>query len=242
MLTGRFFYGLNSAAPLLKPYPPTEFQHISVESEEMLGDKYVFKDGLSTVTIPLSLFEKYLKLSGKSNQEISHRVFLHKQRLDAFNKQIKYFKFKDICFIESLERLVDKKKYSPDENYILNGVTPADKDIVCHLEYLIDLLKKNDNYDIAFVSQTQFIHMTSVNWMVKGKDIVLLEAFKGKATDEAFSYEEINFAITEKGVVNAFHDHFLILWDQLPVKSKNKKNSITWLKSLIEKCNANESS
>ncbi len=245
MLTGRFFYCLSSARPLLKSYPAqesSEFQRVFAESEEMLGDKYVLKEGLSTVTIPLGLFEKYLISSDKSNQEISHRMFLHQRRLDAFNTQVKHFKFKDICFIESLERLVDKREYSPDENYILKDATPGNEDIVLHLEHLIDLLKKYDNYSIAFVDRTQFLDMTSVNWMVKGKDRVLMEAFKDHPPNDASFCREMNFVITEKGVVNAFHDYFLILWDKIPAKSKDKKNTIPWLKSLIEKCNSNESS
>ena len=71
-------------------------------------------------------------------------MFLHKRRLDAFEAQSRYFKFKDICFIESFDELVDKKKYSFDENYILKNNTPNYEDIVCHLENLIDLLKRHE--------------------------------------------------------------------------------------------------
>lgn len=239
MLTERFFNDLNSAKPLLRSYPPqesAEFQHVFAESEEIPGDKYVFKSGLSTVTIPLDLYERYLRLSNRSNQEILHRMFLHKRRLDAFYAQIKYYKFKDICFIESLDKLIDKRTYSPDENYILSNNIPDDKDIIRHLEHVIDLLKKHDNYDIAFVKQKQFTRITAINWMVKSKDSVLVESFKSASPNVDSPHSEMNFVITEKGVVNAFHDHFLTLWDSIPDKSKDKKSSIARLRSLIKKC------
>jgi hypothetical protein len=245
MLTKRFYCDLNSAKPLLRSYPPQqspEFQYALTEAEVIPGDKYVFKGGLSTVTFPLCLYEKYLGLSGKPSHEISYRIFLHKKRIDSFEKQVKHYKFKDICFIESINRLIDKKEYSPDENYILNDNVPNNEDIILHLENLIDLLKKHDNYNIAFVSQTQFVHMGGINWMVKGKDSVLAEAFRiglpgGDPSDPDgdSSLSEMNFVITESGVVNAFHDYFLILWDNIPDEFKDKKKSIAWLRSLIKK-------
>jgi hypothetical protein len=240
MLTERFFCELNSTKLLLRPYPSqksAEFQQVLAESEEEPGDKYVFKGGLSTITIPLHLYEKYIKLNDKPDQEISYRMFLHKRRIDAFEMQARHFQFKDICFIESLFGLIEEKKYSSDENYMLKNNIPDYKDIICHLENLIDLLKTYNNYNIAFVSQAHFAHMTNINWMVKGKHSVLIEAEKNDLPDDKDCFQsEMNFVITEKDVVNAFHDHFLILWDSIPDESKNKKNSISWLRSLIKKC------
>jgi hypothetical protein len=238
MLTERFFDSLNSTRSLLKSYPTqesTEFQRAFAESEEIFGDKFVFKNGLSTVTIPLELYEKYLRLSGKTDQEISHRVFLHKRRLAAYEDQIKYFKFKDICFFESLNTLVNKKKYSPDENYIFNNCTPDEEDIILHLEHLISLLNKWDNYNIAFVHRSQFVKAAEINWMVKGKDSVMIEVFRNDPNSRNSLYLEMNFAITEKCVVSAFHDYFLTLWDSIPEEGKDKRQTIAWLKSLIKK-------
>ena len=238
MLSERFFNSLNSTRSLLKSYPTqesTEFQRAFAESEEIAGDRYVFKDGLSTVTIPSELYEKYLRLSGKSDQEISHRTFLHKRRLAAFEEQVRYFKFKDICFIESMNALVNKKLYSPDENYLFKNNIPDDEDIILHLENLIFLLNRWDNYNIAFVRRSQFAKTASVNWMVKGKDNVLIAVFRNDPGSRQSPHLEMNFAITEKSVAGAFHDYFLTLWDSIPDEGKDKRLTIAWLKSLIKK-------
>jgi hypothetical protein len=239
LLTERFFQNLNSAKPLLKSYPSqesSEFQQTFAEYEETPGEKYVFKGGLSTVTIPLDLYEKYLRLDHIPDAEFSHRIFLHKRRLDSFEDHVKHYKFKDICFIESVIELVDKKKYSFDEEYLLRDSTPQNEDIVRHLGCLINLLEKYDNYYIAFVSKAMLPYMNDINWMIKGNNCVLIETLNKNGNQDYFN-PKMNFSITEKSVVRAFHDYFDILWETVPDKNKNKKETVTWLKSMIRKCN-----
>jgi len=243
-LTAYFFQHLTYAKPLLKSYPPQktiEFQQVFAEVEEAPGDKFVFKNGLSTITIPLELYEKYLRLGNKTNEEITYRKFLHKRRLESFEAQVKYYEFKDICFIESLERLINAKKYSFDEYYILENRIPSNEDIVCHLENLISMLRKYDNYEIAFVSKKDFNNLTNIYWTVKGNLSVLIETLnKGEeAFDNNSSISEMNFIVTEKNTVSAFHHHFLKIWAGIPAESKNKQYSINLLQSLIKKCKAN---
>lgn len=242
-LTAYFFQHLTFAKPLLKSYPSQktiEFQQAFAEAEEAPGDKYVFKNGLSTITIPLNLYEKYLKLGNTTNQEISYRKFLHRKRLESFEAQVKYYELKDICFIESLERLVKVKKYSFDEYYILENRIPNNEDIVCHLENLINMLRKYDNYEIAFISKKNFNNISNICWTVKGNLSVLIETLnKGKMEFDNNSFNsEMNFIVTEKSIVNAFHDYFLKIWSDIPDENKNKKNSINLLQSLIKICKA----
>jgi len=236
ILSSRFFKNLDSAKPLLKPFPSqksVEFQHAFADNEEAPGEKYVFKGGLSTLTLPLDLYEKYLKLNGIANQELSHRKYLHKRRIDAFKEHVKHYKFRDICFVESVVDLVENRKYSYDEKYIIRNHTPQNSDIAYQLEYLAGLLETYDNYNVAFVSKKHFLHMNNINWMVKSNSCVLIESGLNIGTDYLDS--DKNFLISEKSVVNAFHDYFNILWDSIPDENKDKKNSIDWLRSLIKK-------
>jgi len=239
-LAACFFQHLTFARPLLKSFPAPrtiEFQQVFTEIEESPGDKFVFKNGLSTLTIPLNLYEKYLKLGNKTSPEISYRKFLHKKRLELFDAQVKYYDFKDICFIESLERLVKLKKYPFDEACILGNRTPNNEDIVCHLENLVSMLKKYDNYEIAFVSKKDFKNISNVNWAVKGNYGVLIETLNnGKTTYDNSPDPEMSFIVTEKNMVNAFRDYFLKLWNDIPDENKNKRNSINLLQSLIKIC------
>ena len=245
MLTAYFFQQLTFAKPLFKSYPSEntmEFQRIFAEIEEVPGDKYVFKNGLSTVTIPLNLYEKYLKLGNRTREEVSYRKFLHRKRLESFEAQVKYYQFKDICFIESLERLVKVKKYSFDECYILENRIPDDDDIVCHLENLINMLRRYDNYEIAFVSKKDFSSMSNICWAVKGNLSVLIGTSNKRVPGDDNFNTEMNFMANEKSFVNAFRDYFLKIWGCIPYENKNKRNSINLLQSLIKICKAGSNS
>ena len=134
-----------------------------------------------------------------------------------------------------MNALVNKKLYSPDENYLFKNNIPDDEDIILHLENLIFLLNRWDNYNIAFVRRSQFAKTASVNWMVKGKDNVLIAVFRNDPGSRQSPHLEMNFAITEKSVAGAFHDYFLTLWDSIPDEGKDKRLTIAWLKSLIKK-------
>ena len=239
-LTTYFFQQLTFAKPLLKSYPSQktiEFQQSFAEMEEPPGDRYIFKNGLSTVTMPLKLYEKFLKNSNRTNQEISYRKFLHRKRIESFEAHVKYYQFKDICFIEALEKLVKEKKYSFDEYYILKDRVLNNEDIICHFENVIDMLKKYDNYEIAFVSKKDFNNLSNIYWAVKENSSVLIETFsKDKVTDNNGFNSDMNFMVTEKSIVNAFHDYFLKIWNDIPEENKNKRNAINLLQSLIKTC------
>jgi len=239
-LKAYFLQQLTFAKPLLKSYPSQktiEFQQAFAELEETPGDRYIFKNGLSTLTMPVNLYEKYLKLGNRSDQEISYREFWHKKRLETFEAQVKYYEFKDICFIESLERLVKYKKYSFDEYYMLESRVPDNEDIICHLENVINMLRKYDNYEIAFVSKKDFNNLSNIYWAVKGNISVLIETYnRDKMIDDDSFNTEMNFIVTEKSIVNAFHDYFLKIWNDIPEENKSKRNTINLLQSLIEIC------
>lgn len=235
ILSSRYFINLNAAKPLLKPLPSqmsAEFQRAFAEYEESPGEKCVFKGGLSTITIPLNLYEKYLKLNGMTNQELSHRKFLHERRLYAFREHVKHYKIRDICFIEAIVDLVENKNYSFDEKYLVLNHTPENSDIVCHLDYFANLLETYDNYHVAFASKAQFLHMDTINWMVKTNSCVLIETLDNSCRN--FPESDMNFLISEKSVVDAFHNYFNVLWDNIPDKNKDKRSTIDWLRSLIK--------
>ncbi|ANX01603.1 hypothetical protein CSTERLE_08450 [Thermoclostridium stercorarium subsp. leptospartum DSM 9219] len=243
ILTSYFFQQLTFSKPLMKTYPSQktiEFQQVLVEEEEFPGDRYVFKNGLSTITIPLDLYKKYLKFGNRTSQEISYREFLHKIRLESFEAQVRYYEYKDICFVESLEKLVRYKKYAPDEYYMLENRIPDNGDIVYHLENLINMLRKHENYEIAFVNKHDFNNLSNICWLVKGNSSVFIETLNKNGGVFENNPEKINNIITEKSIVNGFRDCFLKIWNHIPDENKNKRNTINFLQSLIEKCNTDD--
>lgn len=242
-LTAYFFQHLTFAKPLLTPYSSqktVEFQQLMCETEEVPGDRYVLKNGFSTITLPLNLYEKYLHLSSKTHQEISYRYFLHKRRLESFESQVKHYEFKDICFIESLEQLVATKKYSFDEYYVLEDKLPHKEDIICHLENITHMLKTYDNYKIAFVSMKDFSNLADTCWSVKENLNVLIgtQSKSKNLTDNCSFNPDMNFVATEKSIVTAFNNYFQKKWTEIPEAHKNKKASIQLLQSMIDRCKA----
>ncbi len=237
LLSAKFFQNLNLAEPLFKSYPHQKtfaFQQIIAEYEEMPGDKYVFKRGLSTATIPPDLYHKYLEYAKLPDTHFSYRTFLHKRRLDAFEKHVQHYNFRDICFWESLIQLVENGKRPFDEEYLFADRAPQKKDIIRHLEFLIELLEKHDNYNIAFVSMSQFESLYNMNCLAKGDSCVLIVIENETGFADGL-YSKMNYSITEKSTVHAFQNYFNDVWDNIPDELKNKKNTITQLKSLIIK-------
>jgi hypothetical protein len=217
LLTKRFFHNLNSAEPLLTSYPHlkvSEFQQVFSEYEAAPGDKCVFKRGLSTATLPLDLYSKYLEFAKVPDQTSSYRKFLHKRRLDAFHEHVLHYSYRDICFFESVIDLVEKGKYSFDEDYLFEAGAPQKEDIIRHLEYLIELLEHYDNYNLAFVSLPMFRHLQNIYWMVKDSSCVLIEIHNETCSPD-HPHSEMNFSITEKSVVHAFQNYFNNLWDKI---------------------------
>lgn len=243
VLSGHFFQLFSSAKPLLKSYnwqTVNQLHHMFIEAEETLGDKYVFKGDIPTTTLPLDLYEKYLKLATKKHKEIKENLFLHKRRVDAFESQIKYYKFKDIFFKESIEHLVKEKSYFFDSYYIFDNITLDNNDIKSHLENIIYMLEKYENYEIALVNKKDFENISKICWMVKENSGVFIQ----KLNDKTFKthlgnnyFENVDLLISENEVIDAFIRYFLSIWNSFPSVNKDKKKIIRWIKSQIELLN-----
>lgn len=239
ILSGHFFQFFSSAKPLLKSYnskKAVQLNNLFIEAEEALGDKYVFKKDISTITLPIVLYEKYLKAANRTEEEISEYLFLHKRRLHAFKTQIKYYKFKDIFFKESIEKLILEKKYSFDPYYIYENNILRNEDIICHLKNIIYMLEKYNNYEIAIVNRKDYENITKLSWMVKENNSVFISPctcnIKNKAIYESFK-DETNLFISENDVVDAFSNYFFSLWNDIPNPDKEKKSVIKWIQSQI---------
>lgn len=239
LLKGHFFQLFSSAQPLLKPYPShksTKFQKALTEIEEVLGNSYVISEIPCTITIPIELYEKYLEKCFKTSCEISERINLHKRRIDAYNVQINYYKYRHICFKESIENFVNKKKYPLNGSYhIFKNNSPNNMDIRCHLSNVISLMENHSNYELAIISKEDYKNITQLCWEVKKNYAVLIETcVQDDLNQETYNYDsQVNFVISEKEVVNAFQYYHEKIWDYIPEKNKDKTVIITWLNSLI---------
>lgn len=239
LLSAHFSQFFTTARPLLHVYPSQmtiEYQKKFAEIEENLGDRYTFKGDISVITMPIDLYEKYLRISAKPEHEIALRLIYHRRRLEAFKTQIKYYKYKDIWFRESLEQLINEKNYPFDQYYILENNIPNSKDIAYHLENVIDMLEKYENYEIAIVSKKDYENLCKTIWMVKENNSVFIETFNPAIPRKSKSntYEsEINLHLSEKDVINAFQDYFMMIWNGIKYNDKDRNKIIKWLRDKI---------
>lgn len=240
LITELFSQYFSAAKPLFNLYPSqrsTELQSRLVEMEEVLGDRYVLKGDINTITMPIDLYEKYLRISNKPEHEVLLRSSFHRRRLAAFETQIKYFKYKDIWFKEAIERLIDEKKYSFDQYYILEDNIPEDSDIIRHLENVADMLEKYENCEIAIVSEKDFRHIPKLILMEKENYGMLIETINTDTLkkNKRDNYDsEINLLISEKEVMRLFHNYFISIWNSIGYNAGKKKQVIEWLRGKIK--------
>ena len=225
-LQGHFYQLLTRVKPLFKEYPcqiSFEYQKLLVETEEQFGDRFVYNGGQTATALPYVLYEKYLHKRLNNKSEILQYAYLHKKRLDAFNTQIKIFKFRDIWFKESIEQIVFERKYSCGQNCDSADWALEKEDIILHIENIIHLLQKHHNYEVAIINQCE-AHC-KVRWTVKSTSYVLIEGDK--------NHPDIRLVITEENFVSAYRELFLKIWDDISNVNKDKERIIEWLKSLL---------
>lgn len=240
MLCGHYYHLLSMAHPLLKKYPSEKsmvFMKMLAEYEEKHGSRCHYSKDINSLTIPLSLYEKYLRTADKPMSELMEIIELHKRRLQAFNSNVKDYKYKDICTMESIERLIHYSRYPSDNLSLLGECKPARENIIMHIDNIIFMLEKYDNYEIAFVNETQLHCEAKSIWIINGK----AATFTKTQHSENLGYDnydlnnpEIYLSIEEPTIINTFEVYFMDLWNSIAPLYKDKKKVITWLKAQIE--------
>jgi hypothetical protein len=237
MLSKNFYYLISMALPLIQQYPPEKhFMLIKVftEYEEKHGNKYLYKEGISSLTVPLDTYERYMRTISRPIDELSVAVELHKKRYQSFVLNIKHYKQRDIYTKESIERLVHEQKYSLNDLSLLGKCKPTKEYIIEHINNTIYLLEKYENYEIAIINEDQFNCNATFIWMVKGKVAVLWTLENKRYKDCQSNDRKISISIEEPTIVNAFEEYFMDFWSNIAPLNKDKKEVIAWLKSQID--------
>lgn len=242
-----YFYQISaSAKPLLRSSNPLESVESQIEyseAETALGNKFCINLGLTTITIPLSLYENYLQRSTISNEERTKKILCHKSRIKSFEAQVKQYKFRDIIAYEALDNLVNKCEYSLyDKYYISSDITFSKNDAITHLLNIIQLLKSYENFEIGLVSKEQIKTLPITNWMVKENSAVVLFTFLLDSADIHESTDNVKtargFTITEPNIVKSFESYFNNLWNSIEPLKKDKNEVIKLLELKIKKAQA----
>lgn len=208
-----------------------EFYHCVIESEDRIGNRFIYKYDFSILTLPENLYKKLLKRKKLSRNEVQKSLELYKKRLDAFLLNIHQNEYFDICLTDSINNLVKHKQFY---FYCHTGFEKMDleiQDIIEHLQNIINLLETYDNYHIAFMSQNHNNAASYINFLccvVKERQAVMIAALK-----PAKYLPEVRLTIEEPMLVRAFEVYYKEIWEHIAPVNKDKKEVINWLQSQI---------
>lgn len=197
--------------------------------EESIGSRFVCRNGLTSLTIPLHLYKKLLKKSDLNKTQIQKRYELHRKRLETLKYKANTH-YMDICFIEAINNMTDIKGF---EYYLIDvfakGVVFAEAtDVLEHLRNTVDMLENIDNFEIALVDRHDFFEGNSMYWAVMEDKAAIFSTWDLTGSPTCI-------LIKENTVVNEFEKYFRDKWNKIPSNNKNKKWVISKINSKIEK-------
>ncbi|HHY25340.1 MAG TPA: helix-turn-helix transcriptional regulator [Desulfitobacterium dehalogenans] len=218
----------SSATPLLIKYPAENeesFHSAYMESEEAIGNRFLYKDGFSLFTLPLPLYKKLLLKRKVSKQEMASALDFHQKCLKAFQANIEIYEYKDIYTIDNLSYLVKNRQFFLYDHIGLSAVDLEMEELIDFLQNMITLLKTYDNYSIAFVRKNAIIpgFEKNVSCLLKERHAVIVEILGSQ------NIAPMRFSIHEPMMVNAVEGYFKILWQQIAPVMKKKAEVIAWL-------------
>lgn len=230
-----YFHALLSRAaiPLTKYYAENEYFEFNcslIEFEDRIGKRFLCKDSFSTLTLPISIYEKLLKKINFSNEQRLESIKLFKRKLNSFLVNLQYCEHFDIYILSSIQHLIRHKQISFRTFYGTYCIDLEIKSIISHLENIIYLLKTYDNYKIAFTNKNVFIGKDNIkfNCWVKEKHDVTIEILE---TPKNIS--KVKISIEEPMVANAFEMYFKEWWEDIAPINKDKNEVIKWLEHQV---------
>jgi hypothetical protein len=197
--------------------------------EESLNSRFVCRNGLTSLTIPLHLYKKLLNKSNLNKTQIQKRYELHKKRLETL-KTNRNTHFMDICFIEAIDKMIDKNGF---EYFLVDifasGVVYAEpNDVIEHLKNTVEMLKNIDNFEIALVEKHEFFGGNSMYWAVMEDKAAIFSTWDPEGNPTCVMIRELS-------VVNECENYFRTKWNNILHKNKSKSWVISQINSKIKK-------
>ena len=219
------------ALPLVKIYNNrNDYSHLLADSEDNIGNRFIFKYCFSVLTLPEHLYEKLLDRRRLSNDAKIKSMEFYRKRLNAFLSNIQNYEYKDVYMAASIKDLIKNHQHYLYSFAGIELMHMDTHDIIEYLENIIGLLQKYDNYNIALIpeSQDNTVNMESFCCMMKERISVLFES-KNPLT----GMSDIHVSITEPTTVKAISDYFINLWEHIAPANREKSEVISWLQDQI---------
>lgn len=241
MLLSHYYMLVSYSSPLImnRFYSVNSF-FCKIKAENMgnLGNRYFYNKSIDSATIPLSLFNKYLKLLNLNKLEFDKRIKYHKNKIETFESRLQNYSFKSIYLKEDVEDFIlCKKSLTVYGHNIPLEDSFYKQDIIEYVNHIIFLLEKYDNYEISIISKKNKNILPSFFFETNGVSSLFVNMYnyienieleETKIQKPAFSY-----LLKEPVLVKAVNEHFLDVWESIPIIYKSKKHIIFWLKSTL---------
>lgn len=241
---------LSRAKMLFNVYDGAEerrkFDNDLTTDEEKPGDRFLVKDGLSSLQIPVDIwFSRVCEALTEEGDQRGDPAYYEsardcrRRRYGAFVEQLGDFRFYDISpksGVQHFARFGEAHRggwlnYEPRNVRCYN---PRERIEILRL--LIQRMRDQENYVFALLDGRRD-DIARVYWEIKGDHVVFLESWqptKGRPESGESEREELLLAIREPTVVKAFRAYYLELWEHLPPKSRDKEKVIPWLERQIK--------
>lgn len=225
----RHFQGIIAkyALPLVNIFSNrTDYSHFLANSEDDIGNRFLYRYCFSVLTLPEHLYWKFLSRNNHSGDSKITSMEIYRKRLRAFLSNIQNYEYKDVYMESSIKELMKNHQFYLYSHEGIESVYMNTNDIIEYLENIIMLLKEYNNYKIAFLPKNynNTENMESFCCVVKERSAVIFES-----SNQFTNIQEIFTSITEPTLVKSVYDHFIELWEHIPPANREKSEVISWL-------------
>ena len=227
-LLEQFFQSfLAQCRPLLKAYAQDDISRLSDEIDDMQkkpGYIYTLNDGLSSLTMPFSLYARLIERSSLSTKVKKERLDLHEHWSEVFLQAIKHHRFREICPLEAVNLLIneDVYLYPGSEFFLSKSLNFEPADLLEHLVNLIWLLENNENYELLLINNSSNLMPGGISLTFKEDYLAIISSSNDKSP--------YAIATSEGNLLQAFEAYFEDIYQQLPPNNRNKAWIINKLK------------
>ncbi|MGE5415777.1 MAG: helix-turn-helix domain-containing protein [Acidobacteriota bacterium] len=234
LLQAKFEYLLASCNHVITKLPTDDASQVCQQQavlDSQPGYRYIFKDGLSATTLPISLYERLLPTSGSTPQETDHYLEYQRQRIKAFESNVRFSPVMDICTLEAIDEMVSLTgyMYPAVDSFSPVGLKAEPQDILEHLSYTVELLQRYENYQIALVRRDEIPEIYRMYCSIKEDTAMIVASWNEQVT------QPLVLSISETAIVHAFAAYFEELWEGMPPFNRDKQWVIRKLQSRIER-------
>lgn len=160
---------LNQCIPLVNTYVGDQMDrymaHIT-ELEEEAGTWIGWKNGFSSASLSVSVYEQLLVQAGIGGAERWKRLQMQQRRLEAFRKNILHFSYIEIIPLPLLNQVCRDEQATLNqlESFTTKTLQLKPEHVVALLENMVDRLQKHPNYEV---------YLANTNPLWKGIDLSL---------------------------------------------------------------------